>query len=226
MRLAEKMVVVMLAASSCLAAPEGNFFGGVGETPSEIAPYTVIKEAATYEVRVYERMKWVCSHVVDTHPDAKNMVKLFFALFHYTGGENSMGLKLQMTAPVTSLEETYNAEQKLYQICFYIPAAFQENPPTPTDKDVYIQEHPRLTIAARTFSGMVMNISEWEAEDAALLTDLNKAGETDIDLTRRYGMFSLVNERSSRADFFYRAMYDSPLKSTSRRNEVWFILKK
>ncbi|XP_045624415.1 heme-binding protein 1 [Procambarus clarkii] len=206
MRVVVLTLVFGLAATSCQAAPEADFFGGMDEHPSEVAPYTVIKDAETYEVRVYEQTKWVCSEVIVAKPHPKDAMKMFWALYHYISGENSKGLEMNMTAPVTLLDEEYEGSQKRCQTCFYLPAAHQQDPPMPSDQSVYIEDRPRLRLAARTFGGLVMTLSEWEAERKKLIADLQKHGEETVDTSRHYG-----------------AMYDPPMKKLNRRNEVWYV---
>lgn len=59
------------------------------------------------------------------------------------------GQTINMTAPVTMMEEPLDGDANRYQMCFYIPAAHQLEPPKPTDPNVYIEVRPRLTVAAR-----------------------------------------------------------------------------
>ncbi|ROT78435.1 Heme-binding protein 2 [Penaeus vannamei] len=81
-----------------------------------------------------------------------------------------------MTAPVTMMEEPLDGDANRYQMCFYIPAAHQLEPPKPTDPNVYIEVRPRLTVAARTFGGWVSKMREWVTRKDDLERDLKAAG--------------------------------------------------
>ncbi|XP_037795634.1 heme-binding protein 2-like [Penaeus monodon] len=174
------------------------------EEPEEIAPYTVIKDAGSYELRVYESAKWVCHDEMRMRP---KMYTSFMKLFGYITGENEMGYTINMTAPVTMMEEPVDDVSNKYQMCFYIPAAHQLEPPMPTDTEVYIEVRPRLTVATRTFGGWMRKMRDWVTQKNALEQDLKAAAEQGVDYTR-----------------FYGAGYDSPMKYKNRRNEVWFVV--
>lgn len=56
-----------------------------------------------------------------------------------------------MTAPVTILVqpgEGPNCENNFTE-SFYVPAAHQDNPPTPINPNVYIEERPELHVFSR-----------------------------------------------------------------------------
>ncbi|ROT62764.1 Heme-binding protein 2 [Penaeus vannamei] len=120
-----------------------------------------------------------------------------------------------MTAPVTMMEEPLDGDANRYQMCFYIPAAHQLEPPKPTDPNVYIEVRPRLTGSQvrvapvgeqqhqRTFGGWVSKMREWVTRKDDLERDLKAAGEQGVDYTR-----------------FYGAGYDSPMKYKNRERGV------
>ena len=47
------------------------------------------------------------------------------------------------------------------RMCFYIPSAFQENPPKPSDQDVQVVVIGYGEVVVQTFGGYVVNNSKW-----------------------------------------------------------------
>ena len=47
------------------------------------------------------------------------------------------------------------------RMCFYIPSAFQENPPRPSDQDVQVVMIGYEEVVVQTFGGYVVNNSKW-----------------------------------------------------------------
>ncbi|KAK4306963.1 hypothetical protein Pmani_021240 [Petrolisthes manimaculis] len=89
---------------------------------------------------------------------------------------------------------------------FYVPSIHQDNPPKPTNPDVYIEERPELHVFSRRFHGFT-NDQDWITNAAQLAEDLL----TD-------GMDEGVNFST-----YYTAGYDSPFSIFNRTNEVWLM---
>nr|XP_027221723.1 heme-binding protein 2-like isoform X2 [Penaeus vannamei] len=173
----------------------------------ESAPYDLVNSAETYEERVYPAQKWVTtSHLSISHHEATSDV-MFRKLFNYIDGQNDAAMKIDMTAPVTTLVipgEGPNCENN-FTMSFYVPAAHQDNPPTPTNPDVYIEERPELHVFSRRFHGFA-NDEDWIVNAAQLHDDLVAAGEEGVDFQT-----------------YYTVGYDSPFVIIGRNNEVWFM---
>lgn len=159
-----------------------------------------------YEVRTYSPSKWVCTTVLSiSHKEAVS--KGFRSLFKYISGENTDKTKVEMTAPVTTKVvpgEGPNCESS-FTIAFYLPSEHQENPPQPSNPDVFFEDRPELSIYARTFGGFADD-DKWISEGAALAESIGD--ETKFD-----------------SAYFYTAGYDAPFKLINRTNEVWFVQK-
>ncbi|XP_042235057.1 heme-binding protein 2-like [Homarus americanus] len=202
--------VLVLAGSIYLAAAKSDFLTGLQDKFHETAPYTVIKDAETYQLREYAPANWVCTHIIKKQPRPKDMMKMFWSLFQYITDENSQNLEMNMTSPVSFFHETYEETMMRCQLCFYLPADYQEDPPEPTQDDVYIENRPMHTLAARMFDGYMLGMAEFEQHKLALQADLKLAGDEEgIDFSQ-----------------FYGAVYDPPMKMKNRRNEVWFVVNK
>ncbi|TNN08884.1 Heme-binding protein [Schistosoma japonicum] len=171
----------------------------------ETAPYVVLETwtQENVELRRYDSLRWVCvlSHESSVH----NAVgSCFWKLFRYIGRKNEEGTKVPMTAPVTvESKPDHTSVMKCFTVGFYIPEAFQANPPTPTEKGVFIETRPAMEVYCRTYSG--------HSNDEKVLDNVRKLGESLDQLGLKYT-----------PDLFYFAGYDPPFKLTKRRNEIWF----
>ena len=72
---------------------------------------------------------------------------MFWKLFNYISGQNDKQVKIPMTAPVSVLIEPGSGPncESTFTMAFYIPSAFEEDTPVPTDPDVSIEERPEFT---------------------------------------------------------------------------------
>ncbi|XP_050714393.1 heme-binding protein 2-like [Eriocheir sinensis] len=172
----------------------------------ESAPFEVIGNGEMYEERIYPAQKWVTTSFLSiSHDEAGD--HMFHDLFNYIDGQNDAGIKVDMTAPVTILVqpgEGPNCENNFTE-SFYVPAAHQDNPPTPTNPDVYIEERPELHVFSRRFHGFA-NDEDFISNAAALLEELLAAGVEGLNL-----------------ETYYTAEYDSPYAIFNRTNEVWIM---
>ncbi|XP_027221729.1 heme-binding protein 2 [Penaeus vannamei] len=169
----------------------------------EMPPYNVTSSADSYEERVYPARKWVSTFQSGSDSG------LFNRLFNYIDGQNEAGIKVDMTAPVTTLfvpcQDLRCATN--YTMSFYVPAAHQDSPPTPTSADVYIEDRPQLHVFSRRFHGFASH-QDYLSNAAQLHDDLVAAGEEGVDF-----------------ETFYAVGYDSPFVIVGRNNEVWFVKK-
>ena len=116
-----------------------------------------------------------------------------------------MNTKIDMTAPVTLRiipGEGPNCESN-YTMSFYIPRAFQEDTPTPTDTQVYIEDRPEFEVAAlKSFGGYPGDQENGErAAELYLLAEAAGLPVKDVPL--------------------WTAGYSGPGVIINRRNEVW-----
>lgn len=158
-----------------------------------------------YEVRTYHATKWVSTSLKGLDLDPA-MNTGFRRLFKYISGTNQNRVKVEMTAPVTGFVEpgAGPACESTFTVSFYIPEEHQENPPPPSDPDVFIEHRPQFTAYVRTYGGF--------STQQTKLLELQKL----LDSLRRDGA-----EHVERP--YYVAGYDSPFKLSHRRNEVWVL---
>ena len=76
---------------------------------------------------------------------------MFWKLFNYISGQNDKQEKIPMTAPVSVLIEPGSGPncESTFTMAFYIPSAFQDNPPKPDNPDVSIEERPEFKAFSR-----------------------------------------------------------------------------
>ena len=94
---------------------------------NEEAKYDVVKSNNTYEIRKYSDR--LAIQVASTSGNNG-----FRKLFNYISGNNGKNQKIEMTVPVTVIEES---ESTIMQ--FYLPSEFDKNnTPNPTSSDVEV----------------------------------------------------------------------------------------
>ena len=191
-------------ASSMLFLLALSISSAVGDL--ETAPYTVLTEHAGWEEREFPASKWISTDVftINVH-DSIESSKAFFRLFNYIDGQNSEGMKIAMTAPVSNriiAGEGPNCESN-FTMSFYIPSDLQENPPLPLDASVYIEERAGFQVASKRFGGFPNNDIEFTIQAAELY---------ELAVAEGLGVAAVP---------LWTAVYDGPNVITNRRNEVW-----
>ena len=111
---------------------------------SREAPYKVVHENDTYEVRHYsDRLVIEVIQVNDN--------RSFRQLFNYIAGENSNTEKIEMTTPVT---QTKKDNKSFMQ--FFLPSRFsKENVPTPNNSNIKIDTIEEGYFAVIRYSGRI-----------------------------------------------------------------------
>jgi len=171
----------------------------------ETVPYTVDNTFDDgIELRTYPARNWVCTHS-NGDPFEGSSGSMFWKLFRYIQGNNDASQSIDMTAPVTTLVKPISGSQEKYmEMCFYVGSSAQENPPTPTDDQVYVKFHEERKVYTRKVSGY-MSGQDWRKEVEDLANKLNQMG---------------IDHQSGS---YYKVGYDSPMKLFNRRNEVWYV---
>lgn len=114
------------------------------------------------------------------------------------------GVKIDMTAPVATriVPGAGPNCESTFTVSFYIPPKHQTDPPSPSNKDVFIEQFPEMTLYASARGGF-MNEEQW----------INEAR----------GLSEKLKDKTFRQDYYFTAGYDSPFKLFNRTNEVWFV---
>ena len=71
----------------------------------------------------------------------------------YISGVNEQTEEIEMTVPVLTQMTLQEDNMINKQMCFYLNKKHQENPPTPVDEDVKIEQNEEMTVFVHTFGG-------------------------------------------------------------------------
>ncbi|XP_078505086.1 heme-binding protein 2-like [Lissotriton helveticus] len=165
--------------------------------------YELVKKYDTFEERNYESSRWV-STLVEGKSYSHAIVEGFWRLFHYIDGKNSAGIKIPMTVPVLSRVNPVGVKNVSdITMSFFVPFAV-DDPPTPTNPEVYLSSTPAQTVYVKSFGGYAFK-SDFVEMAEKLSQDLNTLG------------------KPFQKDFFITAGYDAPFMLFNRHNEVWYI---
>ncbi|XP_055958226.1 heme-binding protein 2 [Patella vulgata] len=183
--------------------PNTNSNENAVEKVLDMPKYSVVEKNEMFEERHYPVSKWAsCKIMGIVLKDA--LMTGFSKLFEYIEGQNQPGQKVEMTAPVaTKIVPGAGPNCKsTFTVSFFIPPENADNPPKPTDPDVFIETWPAQTIYAKRFDGF-SNDEEWVSKGEELAQQL---GNKPLNRT-----------------FWFTAAYDGPYKTFDRRNEVWYL---
>ncbi|KAI9545596.1 hypothetical protein NQZ68_035477, partial [Dissostichus eleginoides] len=156
-------------------------------------------------VRHYSPTRWVSTDA-EAYFMGVGAAMAFRRLFQFITGANVGGVQMEMTAPVLVKipEDTRMWEPAVYTLSFPLPAAYQEEPPVPTNDKLYFTEMPEMDVYVRGYGGWMLSVT------SRLHAHL---------LTKELGRVGASYNRS----YHYGVGYDSPLKLLNRHNEVWYV---
>ncbi|XP_041862204.1 heme-binding protein 2 [Melanotaenia boesemani] len=168
--------------------------------------FDLVCKADKYEVRHYDSVKWVATDVTSYAMELAAPVA-FTRLFKYITGENEDGKKIQMTSPVVlKLPDKRFWEKGVFTMHFLLPAEYQMNPPSPTNKDVYIHETPEMNVYVLSFGGWLSSLSN---------------NKKSVELST---VLDSVNAKYNKGHLCV-AGYNSPMTMFNRHNEVWYVVE-
>lgn len=156
------------------------------------------------EERHYEAAKWVSTKTMGMNRE-EAVSTGFNRLFKYITGTNEKNQKIDMTAPVTTkiLPGAGPNCENTFTTSFYIPTEHQDNPPKPTNPDVFLEDRPAMDVYVKCFGGFAKE-QDWLSE-AQKLTEQIKDKNT-------------INQ-----GYWFTAGYNSPFQLLGRTNEVWLV---
>merc|ERR1711983_696512 len=163
-----KFIALSLLISIALGAPQVR-----QDTPSYKVVNTYEIEGQKIEERIYPQAKWVCTkEIVENGSHDSGM---FMQLFRYISGANTQNENIDMTSPVSTKWTKIDEKTSEHEKCFYLDKNHQENPPKPTNSDVYVIDREEMTILTRTLY-VEMNEAD-DLKESEILGDLiNKLG--------------------------------------------------
>ncbi|KAJ4920677.1 hypothetical protein JOQ06_016390 [Pogonophryne albipinna] len=183
---------------------KNSLFGNTEETEYKLLS-SEIKDGVSFEVRRYDGAKYA---VVSSEGRTFDQVtgELVRKLLMYIGGSNEQAVAMGTASPiiVTVYPRNDGVLSRRLVVAIRIPTSYQQEPPTPSDTAITMEERPGMTVyALRQFGGFAAE-SEYRAEALRLTRTL---GETAPFQRKQY----------------FCCSYDPPLKPYGRRNEVWFL---
>lgn len=133
--------------------------------------YEILYETDEIEFRRYE--PYLVAEVTVAGESADNQA--FRILAGYIFGDNDRDVKMQMTAPVESRENSHGSQ--VYQdFAFVMEKAYSlDSLPAPNDERIRIREKPARIVAVRQFSGR-WSEKNFDKHEQRLLDDLQSLG--------------------------------------------------
>lgn len=168
---------------------------------AECVDYVVIANNSEYEERQYPPTVWVSTSMKGSSlVDA--MIRMYRKLFYYFDERNVKGLFINTTTPVrTRITPCIGTCRPTFTMSFLIPSSLKDDPPLPTDQDLYCEREPAKRYVVRKFGGYP---SETNWIDQAYKLSILLKKEDIVDTSH-----------------YFLAVYDPPLKIFNRRNEIW-----
>ncbi|KAE8705349.1 putative apyrase 7-like isoform X1 [Hibiscus syriacus] len=175
---------------------------------TESPQYEVVHVESDFEIRHYRGATWMSATVNDLSFQRATLFG-FHRLFQFIQGANLNFSRVAMTSPVVTslIPGAGPLHSSAYVIRFYLPAKFQDSPPTPLPElNLRPYTWDSHFVAVRKFSGF--------ATDDTVVKEAEKLG-TSLSLS------PWANSTTS-TDYAYSiAQYDPPFHLFSRLNEVW-----
>ncbi|XP_073484091.1 heme-binding protein 2-like [Aquarana catesbeiana] len=166
--------------------------------------YRLVKQYDKFEHRDYEATRWVRTPLENDF-FGLGMVKSFRRLYKYITGSNAEEMKINMTVPVVIYKPRNQPPAGNSTMSFFVPHEVQD-PPQPTDPDVYLSDSPAKSVYVRSFGGYALD-SAYSKEAEVLAEELRALGLEFND------------------SFYLRSGYNDPFTVYDRHNEVWFVAK-
>ncbi|XP_015821649.1 heme-binding protein 1 [Nothobranchius furzeri] len=201
--------VSVIAVLALLVSAEGSVGPSTNASfcteSKECLEYQLVCKTDEYEVRHYSPTRWVSTDA-EAYFMGVGAAMAFRRLFQYITGANNAGVHMEMTAPVLVKipEETQMWEPTIYTLSFPLSAAYQDQPPEPTNDKLYFTEMPEMDVYVRSYGGWMLSVTS--RLHAHLLTKELERVKAPYNSTFHYGVG-----------------YDSPLKLLNRHNEVWYV---
>ncbi|XP_056423562.1 heme-binding protein 2-like isoform X2 [Hyla sarda] len=175
-------------------------FCGMSDCPK----YQLLKQYDNFQHRQYEETRWVTT-ALEQDVMGTETARSFRRLLNYIQGANTEGKSINMTLPVVMyipLKEPPTVNSKM---SFFVPHEV-ENPPTPTDPEVYLETLSAFSAYVKAFGGYAIN--NIYANKARKLAEKLRALGLQFDDT-----------------YYVRAGYNDLFALFNRHGEVWYMAK-
>ncbi|KAM5165482.1 heme-binding protein 2-like [Mantella aurantiaca] len=171
---------------------------------SDCPKYQVKQKYDKFELRAYEAIRWVVTPL-ESDFFGLEMVISFRRLYKYITGSNAEALKINMTVPVVIYVPLNQPPAGNSTMSFFLSHEV-ENPPQPTDPNVFLSNSPATSFYVRSFGGYALDPT-YTKEAGVLAEELRALGLEFED------------------SFYLRSGYNDPFTVFNRHNEVWITAK-
>lgn len=166
--------------------------------------FRLINFTKDYEYREYQASTWIAARV--TGQQYSKAVKIgHSALSKYLNGKNGPEREMNETCPLRTqvIWNQYLENPGEFIVSLHLPWENQENPPSPLNKDLFIQDQPKHFAYVAAFDAMANDLS-WKENVASLAHVLDSKGI-------KYSH-----------EFYYTCRFDHPFRIGKKHNEVIF----
>ncbi|XP_077138930.1 heme-binding protein 2-like [Ranitomeya variabilis] len=171
---------------------------------SDCPKYQLVKKYDNFELRQYEETRWVRTSLKQDLFGFE-MVASFQRLYKYIRGNNAEERKINMTLPVVIYVPLKQPPAGNSTMSLFVTHEV-ENPPEPTNTEVYLDTVPPASIYVKTFGGYALQFT-YNKQAKALAEELRTLGLEFDD------------------SYFARVGYNPPYEFVDRHNEVWYMAK-
>ncbi|XP_008328543.1 heme-binding protein 1 [Cynoglossus semilaevis] len=182
---------------------KNTIFGHTEETEYKLLS-SETKDGISFETRRYDASKYAAVSSEGRNFDQVSG-ELVRKLLMYIGGSNRQGESMGTATPIiiTVYPRNDGVLSRRLVVGIRIPTMYQQEPPTPIDSSIRIEERPGMTVYALQFGGFAGE-NEYRAEA--------------LRLTRTLGESAPFQRKQ-----YFCCTFDPPIKPYARRNEVWFL---
>jgi len=204
---------------------------------AEELPFQVQEWMPNYKIVRFPAAKWICSReyryehddpfkgwrkefnndgnkATSDNPNIGTANIMFNRLFRYILGVNTELVTIPITVPIVQKRTPEQGKPGPSQFwkheqCFWAGSDYssKELPGVLDDKTYIVKTDPFSAYVSR-FGGFALADEDWIKARDALLERIGEQGRKQVD-----------------GETFYSAAYDSPKKTTDRRNEIWIPIK-
>ncbi|XP_078606358.1 uncharacterized protein LOC144879027 [Branchiostoma floridae x Branchiostoma japonicum] len=173
----------------------------------ECPVFKIVRTFDGFVERATKEAKYACMNTVSSCDYESASLKAVYRLMDYLGGQNSVGVTMETPSPVVTWNDLTNLEMgdscgKKYKTCVILPEMHQDNPPTPTNDEIYVYNSRGPHVYVLPFGG-------YATDDK-----IEQLARTFQDRLDAAGV-------PYKTKYFKVVVYDGPQKA-ERYNEMWF----
>ncbi|XP_071820984.1 uncharacterized protein [Apostichopus japonicus] len=180
---------------------------GLTELERESPPYDVLCASENgYEARQYHKALWVITFSDPGEEFLAAKLRCESKIQNYILGHNERGVKIHVTSPwFTKIVASEEGRHRQYIFLFYLPSAFQDDPPTPLDPMIFFNAiSPKVYAFSNSY--VIGQDAGWSLQKSAI-TFLNQ------------------NQELFLTDQYFLADYEAPFSKYSQNSEILILME-